>query len=837
MGSKSKFALLIAAFITSLFLLPCYVFAEPTYERGADWERTCDGNICNLVAYTGPEFFIVDGKYRSVGEEFNVEMTDSGINVSWADSSFFIRPYVVLLNGSTITMSDLKTRSGVTIDKIAVKNKFTIKHGYNLSIPSLVSNQIRYIGFYFENKNDYDNSGFSFDAFGQKFRYYMGDIAVKNNITISLNNTDLVINNVTGKVALDLDPSILLDSPSEDGFSACHQYDFECDPGTTSSSTDLWVFSNHPSNNPGWDHRTYLKFNISVIPPDQIILYANLSLYQTDYASEGTTTIPAYHVYNEQQSGYYWDETVLNGTNAPCSVKANGSGYKYDRAFTNNTNCDLNELSRTDVPNINFVWRFWNITNAVYLDYSSGFKNVSVALIVNKSTVDHRGDKFDSSEGSNPPQLNITYSQMPPQIFPPNLSSPANGSILGLLPEFNWTNSTGAINYTLQISTDPQFSYYNYTILTTETKDQNVALPSNQINAYYWRVVASNGTLNATSDVWTFNYSQWNITFNITGSEVGRPERDGTTIRDCTYSGFSQSADFTNLYGPFAFPNGTWACTFNRSTLYYPTTQTFISDSNKIVNIILPEEGGATYEEHTWLEAIYNCVILKQCDLYNLLLDINQTVGYTWQQVKPTDKSVVLNETIISSTLDSTHNITIQYNISIPIKQGYSIGNYLPIRIGFWFLNQTNGTCYSQGALPTGVTLIEPYCNPLMVQTLGPMGGTIAFRVDLRPNLTSGSYNLTRIVEIDPNEQWIGYGQEGIDTIKVEGVTQNYATNVYSFEEPSAQAVQIQQQTNPQIPITGNAIVISYESALFIALIVIVILAAAVVYFYKKKKK
>src|SRR3989344_6299935 len=431
-------------------------------------------------------------------------------------------------------------------------------------------------------------------------------------------------------------------------------------------------------------------------------------------------------------------------------------------------------------------------------------------------------------------------------LVQPNLTSPFNGSILGVLPEFNWTNIAEAENYTIQISTDAGFSFFNYTRTLSSNKDTNVTLQTGQINRYYWRVIAAtNGYISSTSQVYNFNYSQWNITFNITGSDVNQPERDNTTIKDCSYSGFNQNNDFSNLYGPFAFPNGTWSCTFNRSS-YYPTTQNFSADSDKIINIVLPQTGGATFQEHTWLEAIYNCVIQKQCDLYNLLLEINKSAGYTWQHFKPTDSSVVLNETFGSRTLNSTSNITVNYTINIPVKAGYALGTYLPVRIGFWFLNQTNGSCYSQGTLPTGVTVIEPYCNPLIVQTMGPMGYNVSFRADLRPNLSSGFYEVKRIVEIDPNEQWIGYGQDTIGTITVGEPNSNYGSNVYSLEGQSANTQPQQAQnatgitnvynTYNYVGMTGDVVALPTEFV-FGIVIIIIILLVAVFYLYKKKRK
>ncbi len=429
---------------------------------------------------------------------------------------------------------------------------------------------------------------------------------------------------------------------------------------------------------------------------------------------------------------------------------------------------------------------------------------------------------------------------------PPVLLSPANNSILGTLPEFNWTESVGVSSYTLEISTDPTFAFLNYSKTTSTTYDNNVTLISNQINKYYWRVTAYNESAYVTSSVMTFNYSQWNITFNVTGSDQGNPTLIGVTISNCTYGLFNQNGDTTNPYGPYQFPNGTWTCIFSKVT-YFDKTQSFDADSNKIVNVVMSEIGGITFEEHTWLEAIYNCVILKSCDLYNLLLDINQTAGYTWNQVKPTDWSVVVYEQFLSSTLNATHNISIEYHVMVPEKAGYAPGTWLPIRMGFWFQSGA-GECHDQGTLPSGVEKIEPYCNPLMIQTLGAMGSSFNFTVVLRPNLTYGTYDVNRIIEIDPDNVWTNYGQEKIGTITVEESNLSPESIVYTFK-PQAQA-QDQNQTEKTEtaqpitnvynyyanPVTANAVSIPIELAGAI-LVIIVLLGAGVIYFYKKKKK
>jgi len=354
----------------------------------------------------------------------------------------------------------------------------------------------------------------------------------------------------------------------------------------------------------------------------------------------------------------------------------------------------------------------------------------------------------------------------------PTLIAPIDGYTSGALPEFNWTESFDNVDYDdiyyiIQIGNNSDFSSLDYINTLSEPRDTSVTLDSTKIDTYFWRVLATDNIDNTSwSSVRNFTYARWDIMFNVTSGEFEIGDLDNVSISSCNYTGFNQAGDTTNPYGPYAFPPGNWKCTFEL-TGYYDQTLKFIADDDKTVNVVMSLKGELTDQEHTWLEALYNCVILKDCELWDLLVTINQTASNIWQNVKPTDESVIISETQISNTLNSTSNITFEYTVSIPIKAGYSLGAYLPVRIGYWFMNESNESCYSQGTLPEGVTVIEPYCNPLMTEALGPMGGSINFRVDLRPNLAAGTYNVKRIIEIDPNNQWEGYGQEIIGQISV----------------------------------------------------------------------
>ena len=129
---------------------------------------------------------------------------------------------------------------------------------------------------------------------------------------------------------------------------------------------------------------------------------------------------------------------------------------------------------------------------------------------------------------------------------------------------------------------------------------------------------------------------------------------------------------------------------------------------------------------------------------------------------------------------------------------------------------------------------------------MGQMGSNVTFRVDLRPSLSSGFYEVKRIVEIDPNEQWIGYGQDTIGTITVGEPNSNYGSNVYSLEGQSANTQPQQAQnatgitnvynTYNYVGMTGDVVALPTEFV-FGIVIIIIILLVAVFYLYKKKRK
>ena len=347
-----------------------------------------------------------------------------------------------------------------------------------------------------------------------------------------------------------------------------------------------------------------------------------------------------------------------------------------------------------------------------------------------------------------------------------------------------------------------------------------------------WRIYYNStwGNENVT-DIMAFNVTLVNITFNITSGEDGSQLTNVNIYCNDSWNASGVSSPYSHGFVP-----GGYSCTFVKE-FYFNETIDFIADNDKNVDVVMSLTGFLSIEEHEWLEAIYDCVIDGDCSLYNLLLDINETTAKTWSQFKRTDQSIVTFENVTSPNVTNTTNLTIDYVVNVPIKEGYGVveglqgyDDYLPIRINYWFLDESNTTCYNQGD-QTGVE--SPYCEPLTVQTVGQIDTEVEFTVDLRPDLPEGVYNIVRSIEIDPENVWIDYGQEIIGKISVlasgeavaslrhtEGVSEEI-TDVSEAKEPVLEEV-----TEPS---TGFSILTAPNISLIMSIVTFCLVAYLVV--------
>lgn len=428
----------------------------------------------------------------------------------------------------------------------------------------------------------------------------------------------------------------------------------------------------------------------------------------------------------------------------------NLSGIK--TGITNNTNTIITTLlSGNTTKNDN-----WTCEVLPFDGYNNGTaKNSSSTMILN------------------------TAPYTPIQLEPENASRyPMNSTIT-----FIWNNSedvdTDTITYNLEIYNESDMATANLihsnTSITESVSNTSITIKLSDHTItnddYYWRIKANDSeNVSNWSENWTFQYANWTITFNLTDEDTGEQIDTSMPQDDFDIScnnGFN-GTDVENLHNG-VFASGIWECNFSSLSVgtlkYLSETQSFTANNNKTIVVPMSRSGGLTLEEHTWLEWLYTCWNSGSCK--DLLENINETTTDIWQRLTGTNTDVITDETVVSYVLNSTSNITINYTIDVPYKSEVAVNELLPIRMYFWFTDVGRTACYSQDKVTDTNRAEDNYCLPLVAEVLGPNNGTVSFQVNLRPNLSNGTYNFTRSIEIDPVGVWTQYGREDIGQIEV----------------------------------------------------------------------
>ncbi len=178
---------------------------------------------------------------------------------------------------------------------------------------------------------------------------------------------------------------------------------------------DAYVASGSPNQNFGTNtglevrrqsptRRSYLMFNISEIPVNQVIDDAELCLYLYDDVISGATTISINHVHNIS-----WCEGNGGSDGSPvCEITWNNQPCGTN--FDNSSLCNLtSESNITNDGNQDNTWQCWNITALVSKSYLDGSNKTAMVLTTNDSG---SADKFRSKEYSDSalwPYINVTY--------------------------------------------------------------------------------------------------------------------------------------------------------------------------------------------------------------------------------------------------------------------------------------------------------------------------------------------------------------------------------------------------------------------------------------------
>ena len=172
-------------------------------------------------------------------------------------------------------------------------------------------------------------------------------------------------------------------------------------------SNSMWVHTGDNSTSNKWNGRTYIMWDLSVVPSGATINNANLSLFLA--TNSLSRNLQAYNTSNG------WHEYNITWNNQPStsvlqSTTASGSASN---------------------PNI---WIYWNVTNAVVFQYSQASKNVSIVIkdSVESDSVWPEEGFFSKEYTTTRPQLVITYT--PANTAPTitsntiNTTSPVYGS-------------------------------------------------------------------------------------------------------------------------------------------------------------------------------------------------------------------------------------------------------------------------------------------------------------------------------------------------------------------------------------------------------------------------
>lgn len=445
----------------------------------------------------------------------------------------------------------------------------------------------------------------------------------------------------------------------------------------------------------------------------------------------------------------------------------------------------------------------------------------------------------------------------------PALQTPSNNSGFGNqpsnLPEFIWNNSvdddSDAIIYTIEVNNQSSFDgnrvYFNNSVPQDSdgVSGVNVTLPATDEDAYFWRVRGNDGIENSSfSQTFQFAYANWSITFNLTSSDTGKQINTPGPTRafDISCNGFTATGVDNPHTATNGLSSGVHNCTFTsiedeNDDTYRDRTINFTANKDETIEVVVSITGGLTEEEHQWLEFLYTCFNSGEC--IDLLRTINQTTKDIWRRVTGTDTSVIIFENITTNTLSSSSNISIDYTIDIPVKEGYAVGALLPLRMFFWITDVNKTRCFNQDKATDTNRAEAPYCLPLVAETLGPNGGQVNFTVDLRPNVPNGDYNITRSIEIDPiidnAVRWVNHGQDNIGQIKVieSGNADLYLTKIAEsvpVRTPVAQATtEITGAITSIFQLTTQFMTIIISIVIILFLIIIVLL----VYIIRIKKK
>ena len=422
----------------------------------------------------------------------------------------------------------------------------------------------------------------------------------------------------------------------------------------------------------------------------------------------------------------------------------------------NRTDCSNSTLLNVSVPNYALCSYLYNIdTNVTYIRDNMALQSTLLGIGTNVSwLVSNVATQSNVSDIHT--KLDTIDTNVDTLITRTDCSVPANSVLCTYLNQINTTVYYIRDNMALQSSLTgigSNVSYIKDNMVTQTMFENNMTVLRNRIG----EVNTSTTTL------------------------LSRTDCSNETLYNLTLSSYALCSYLYRIDDNVIYVVNNMATQTNVSDIHtkLDNINTTVKDTNsylknQIVNK-LSEVNTTTQNTYSYLTVdIENKLDEINSTVHDININttsLNKTVSNIWEQMKRFDYGNIVNETITNAILNTTNNITIDYNLTIPQKEGYNASeDYFPAKIHFWFISSTTGKCVNQAGMQEGVA--HPYCNPLTVQIVGKVNETYSFEVELSPSLPIGNYSIVREVSVDPpvnnKPVWRTYSFMEIGTVEIQ---------------------------------------------------------------------
>jgi len=512
---------------------------EPSITYTETTMTSCLEGICTVSFYSSKAFESVDDLWYTLPELTTVKWQNGGFNISYNGQYWVLLVPSVVYNGQEYSTQEIHEFFPNVVLKDYIKpQKFDFKFALNYSnIPQNLLDNLDYVLFRIGDSNGLtlnditrkDNLTF---VIKDKVKISFGDL-IKNSYTANIINRTLYIGNLSENYIndiLSLDPTIVFnDVPSEN---MGDTYWWQDDADNHGTSWDL-----RGASALAREAQIYLKFNISQLPSNASVSYANLSLYihtnELDFPNEGYMVTFGRLYNNYTVGGIQW----WQGENASCqSDGSRGVPCWRNKAHSNTTNLwapYVNISGGTGEPMDEHL--YWDVTEAVQSavdDLSLNISFLGNSSITSGSPMSADIYEFYSSEfgpvGARP-ILTVSYTEIAPTIDIETLY-PTSDIDVNVSEFFNYTvkiTCRGADCGTVNLSLDPFVNLNGSNVL--EDAQANQATPTQNSGGFSTvRVLAGGMSHNY------FSYFKFNTSYLGTSGV--------TTITDsqfCAYISFN----------------------------------------------------------------------------------------------------------------------------------------------------------------------------------------------------------------------------------------------------------------------------------------------------------